>query len=272
MTDTSKTPDRIYIHHADHITADGTQALVFTSPAPVNFTDSQTEYVRAGTRPAPSVTVKPLEWSIQNFDNGLEGGYDQMCADTPFGTLCITDHRKFQGTYAGFTFGYGAMSHSDAERFSAEADAILGANADYERRILSAIQPTEASNARAEALLSSLKEMHEFFRGDPAGDDYDAFKVLDRAKSLIDTPAPPALTVSVLTMKLSGNREEYYVRIACGGRTIETRCYLQGYKNRAEYEADELRHVLLNEPKPDLLDPKYADDPDALRALSEGEQ
>lgn len=95
--------------------------------------------------------------------------------------------------------------------------------------------------------------------------------------ALIDTP-PPAptptvaedkITVSIQTMRLTDNREEYYVRIACGDRTIETRRYTQGYRNRAEYEVDELRHVLLNAPKPDLIDPKYDDDPEALRALSE---
>lgn len=31
------------------------------------------------------------------------------------------------------------------------------------------------------------------------------------------------------------------------------------FRNRAEYEVAELRHVLLGEPKPDLMDPKYSD-------------
>lgn len=86
-------------------------------------------------------------------------------------------------------------------------------------------------------------------------------------ESLVEPSAiQPAdvIKVSVLTMALSGNREEYYVQISYGGRTIETRNYSQGFKNRAEYEAAELRHVLLNEPKPDLLDPKY-DDPETIQ-------
>lgn len=44
---TDKAPERIYIHHADQIKVDGTQCLVFTSPAPVNFTGNQTPYVPA---------------------------------------------------------------------------------------------------------------------------------------------------------------------------------------------------------------------------------
>lgn len=79
------------------------------------------------------------------------------------------------------------------------------------------------------------------------------------------------IKVSVLTMVLSGNREEYYVQINCGGRTIETRRFSQGYRNRADYEADELRHVLLNDPKPDLLDPKYADPAQPIPSRNEFE-
>jgi hypothetical protein len=67
------------------------------------------------------------------------------------------------------------------------------------------------------------------------------------------------IDVSILTMRLSGDREEYYTRISCGGRTFDVRRYGQDFRNRAEYEVAELRHVLLGEPKPDLMDPKYAD-------------
>jgi hypothetical protein len=67
------------------------------------------------------------------------------------------------------------------------------------------------------------------------------------------------MDVSILTMKLSGNRQEHFVRITCEGRTFDVRRYGGNYLNRAEYERDELRHVLLGEPKPDLMDPKYAD-------------
>lgn len=71
--------------------------------------------------------------------------------------------------------------------------------------------------------------------------------------------AQPEIDVKVLTMRLSGDREEYFVRITCGERIYDVRCYGQDYLNRANYEVDELRHVLLGESRPDLMDPKYAD-------------
>lgn len=147
--------------------------------------------------------------------------------------------------------------------------------------------PTSAADVRAEALREvdisneAVQEaLYLLEEGEPneVFEDQKKFIIAlaserDRLRAIIDTPAPQtvqeAVEVSIQTMRLSDNREEYYVRIACGGRTIETRRYTQGFRNRAEYEVDELRHVLLNAPKPDLMDPKYADDPAALRALSE---
>lgn len=70
---------------------------------------------------------------------------------------------------------------------------------------------------------------------------------------------PVAIAVDILTMQMSGDREEHYVRISCGGRSIETRKYDGHLYNRALYERDELRHVLLGHPKPDILESKYAD-------------
>ena len=67
------------------------------------------------------------------------------------------------------------------------------------------------------------------------------------------------IDVTLCEMKLSGGRVEYWPRIICDGRTFETRVYGGDFKNRAEYEVAQLRHVLLGEPKPSLLDPKYAD-------------
>lgn len=68
------------------------------------------------------------------------------------------------------------------------------------------------------------------------------------------------ISVNVLTMKLSNGEEDHYVRINCDGRTYEVRKYGTKFYNRALYERDELRHILLGEPKPDILDKKY-DDP-----------
>lgn len=80
--------------------------------------------------------------------------------------------------------------------------------------------------------------------------------------ALIDTPTPPAAPsadVSIRTMKLSGDREEHWVRIKCGDRTFDVRNYPGEYYNRALYEYDTLRHVLFNMPKPSLRDEQYAD-------------
>lgn len=71
--------------------------------------------------------------------------------------------------------------------------------------------------------------------------------------------AQKRIDVSILTMRLSGNRQEHWVRITCDGRTFDVRNYSGHHLNRAEYERDTLRHVLLGEPKPDLMDEKYAD-------------
>lgn len=68
-----------------------------------------------------------------------------------------------------------------------------------------------------------------------------------------------AVDVFIRTMKLSGNRTEHWVRIKCGNRKIDVRNYPGEYYNRALYERDELRHVLLGEPKPNLRDEQYAD-------------
>ena len=80
-------------------------------------------------------------------------------------------------------------------------------------------------------------------------------------------PELGVIDVSILTMKLSGDREEYYTRITCDGRTFDVRKYGQNFRNRAEYECAELRHVLLGEPKPDLMAPQYADLKEVLRLL-----
>lgn len=69
------------------------------------------------------------------------------------------------------------------------------------------------------------------------------------------------IEVSILPMKLSGNRVEYFTRLSCGGRTFDVRKYGEDYLNRAKYERDELRHVLLGDPRPNISDPEYADKP-----------
>lgn len=76
---------------------------------------------------------------------------------------------------------------------------------------------------------------------------------------LTRTHTHSAPEIETLTMKLSDGREEYYTRINCDGRTFDVRRYGNDFRNRADYEHAELCHVLLGEPRPDLMDPKYAD-------------
>ncbi|MER9436667.1 hypothetical protein NKJ04_17390 [Mesorhizobium sp. M0618] len=67
------------------------------------------------------------------------------------------------------------------------------------------------------------------------------------------------ITIGIKTMKLSDNREEHFVFVNRGGREITPHRYSGPFLNRAEYEVAEWKHVLLGWPKPDLMDPKYAD-------------
>tara|TARA_R110000744_G_scaffold119072_2_gene222204 strand:+ start:157 stop:525 length:369 start_codon:yes stop_codon:yes gene_type:complete len=75
MNESMNAPDRIFIHHADQIKNDGTQCLVFTSPAPENFTADQTEYVSRSSVPdiirsmvVPLVFIRhPIGWNCTGF-------------------------------------------------------------------------------------------------------------------------------------------------------------------------------------------------------------
>ncbi|ESX17899.1 hypothetical protein X766_16040 [Mesorhizobium sp. LSJC255A00] len=70
------------------------------------------------------------------------------------------------------------------------------------------------------------------------------------------------ITIGIKTMQMSDNREEYFVFVNRGGREITPHSYRSPYRNRAEYEVAYFKHVLLGHPKPDLMDPKYADPED----------
>ncbi|MER9911651.1 hypothetical protein NKJ71_13560 [Mesorhizobium sp. M0050] len=67
------------------------------------------------------------------------------------------------------------------------------------------------------------------------------------------------ITIGIKTMELSDNRKEHWVFVRRGDREITPHNYSGPYLNRAEYEVAEWKHVLLGWPKPDLMDPKYAD-------------
>lgn len=69
------------------------------------------------------------------------------------------------------------------------------------------------------------------------------------------------VTVSIVPMKLSGDRTEHCVRIARGNVTYETNRYIEAHYNRALYERDMLNYVINGGPKPNLMEEKYADLP-----------
>lgn len=69
-----------------------------------------------------------------------------------------------------------------------------------------------------------------------------------------------SIDVSIISMKTSGpNKIEHFVRITCEDRHTEVFMAPDRYVNRALYHRDNLRHVLLGWPAPDLLEEKYAD-------------
>lgn len=99
-----------------------------------------------------------------------------------------------------------------------------------------------------------------FSRQNCAGGSDDELKAIkSKILSTLTTQPADKIDVSILTMKMSGNREEYYVRISHNNKNYDVRCYGQDYHNRAKYEMAELRWLLLDEPKPNLGDPQYAD-------------
>jgi hypothetical protein len=69
----------------------------------------------------------------------------------------------------------------------------------------------------------------------------------------------PDVEISVSTMRLSGGREEYFVMVRCGKRSTPVGHYTEGFYNRALYQCDELRHVVLGTKKPYILDAQYED-------------
>lgn len=213
------------------------------------------------TRPAPAVTVKPLDEKrapVQGYSPGIPWelhlrAYDAYCKKwSPQPALIDLEGRNCRGG-----FGTGELDMF-VPHWREWVDENNNLRAEISR--LSAIQPEAPDEDEADNQLCDERADGPFVKVD--------------IEDLSEAPTPPtvqeAAKVSVLTMQLSGDREEYYVRIACGDRTMETNKYTQGYKNRADYEADTLRHVLLNEPKPDLMDPKY-DDPEQPPAPTNGE-
>lgn len=77
----------------------------------------------------------------------------------------------------------------------------------------------------------------------------------------IKTKLATEVKISIIPMKLSGNRIEHYVRISRDNVTYETRRYIEAHYNRALYERDMLNYVINGGPKPDLMDDQYADLP-----------
>jgi hypothetical protein len=69
----------------------------------------------------------------------------------------------------------------------------------------------------------------------------------------------PQTKISIRTMKLSGDREEHWVVVQFGDRSLDVRMYPGHQNNRAEYEAAEWRHLLLGEPRPNILDKVFRD-------------
>lgn len=65
------------------------------------------------------------------------------------------------------------------------------------------------------------------------------------------------INITIKTMTLSDDRQDHYVCIERGGREITPRKYPSEYRNRAQYEVDKFKHVLLGHPEPNIEAPKY---------------
>lgn len=88
----------------------------------------------------PAVKVKPLEWRMVEI--GCDTGYNwyDLVADIPFGLLRIRDHTPFLGNDL-FSYGYGDYHCHDETPYTTKQDeAKTAAQADYEARILAALE------------------------------------------------------------------------------------------------------------------------------------
>jgi len=143
MTELKPCPERLFLRddHMDEI-ANWMQADAGDADA--------TEYIRADlARPEPAVTVKPLEWEEQSI------GY--WFAKDPLGGK-LDYYRAHPHRDGGGWRAY--LRDFDTGIVADESTARAAAQADYERRILSAIQATPAPDTRADALREALSGLY----------------------------------------------------------------------------------------------------------------
>lgn len=134
-------PKVIYLHHADMVTNDGTQCLVFTSPAPVNFTNHQSRYYHDDTVTALQAELERLkEYAIEATKalTGLTVGGSEFFAGQKLGFFkadipaCVKnirwrfDNARKMGEAKGLS-----SQRSEAERLRAGLQRIATPSAFY---------------------------------------------------------------------------------------------------------------------------------------------
>lgn len=153
-----------------------------------------------------SKIVRPLEWRelVLHASDG-DHVYRAKAAKTPFGVLRIIDHRPFMGADAGFSFSYSAHVEK-LMGLKDEAEAIDAAQADYARRILSAIDPDaiiaagvrEGLRMGAEAAEHRWREWGNLAPHEKVECDVTACE--DVARSILST-SPEAIAAAVERVK-----------------------------------------------------------------------
>lgn len=124
----SEAPERIWAYHATDIEVENPGCTIIAGESQMDFSQ---EYIRADLVPAPSVTVKPLDW----------GDYDYAAVEIPEG-YSVYDHGDGEWS-VHLTWRTGSEKLNDAE-FPSIGAAKAAAQADYESRILAAVQTDPA--------------------------------------------------------------------------------------------------------------------------------
>lgn len=139
MTD-ANAPERIWAHIEQE--EDGSHYIEHLGDEP--FGDDSVEYIRADL--TPKVTVKPLEWRGPFPCNGFKRG------------RWTAGEFSIQKKDEEFFRVYRDLVDEKDRIYESLEDAKAAAQADYERRILSAVEITTAQGDSAEALTRDLPE------------------------------------------------------------------------------------------------------------------
>lgn len=151
-----------------------------------------TEYIRADLAFLPvQGAVKKLEWKTERADK-MNGVDTERNGFHEFGYYSITG--KTSGCFVSTFDNMGRVRHVDMRGFGSIEAAKAAAQADYEARILSALEPSAARSLALEALRSAEQFIENgfefgFIRKPDEGDT--ALETLPKIKAAIRTLSSP---------------------------------------------------------------------------------